>query len=136
MWKEWAPLHERNLTTYGLWDKCASIRALDVAPDVSNLLGGRAPAVANSIAAQAEQAIAHEGADVVVLGSTTMHETEPYLAELLDIPVVNPGPLAIKTMETLISHGLTHSKARFPSPAAHCDDLLRGLPRAPERPDG
>ena len=128
MWKEWAPLHERNLTSYGLWDKCASIRALEVAPDVSNLLGDKAPAVAESIAVQAHEAIAREGADVVVLGSTTMHETEPYLGDLLDVPVVNPGPLAIKTMETLITHGLTHSKARFPAPTEDCDDMLRALP--------
>src|SRR5437899_3387415 len=37
MWDKWRHLYEKNLDTYHLWEKCASIRAVDIPPDVEAL---------------------------------------------------------------------------------------------------
>jgi allantoin racemase len=127
MCDEWVPLHERNLTTYGLWAHCAGVRSIGVAPDVTALLEGKVEEVARLIAEQAQAAIDHDGADVLVLGSTTMHQSELTVRELISAPVVNPGPLSIKLMETVIQFGLAHSKVRFPGPAVNQDALFAML---------
>ena len=56
------------------------------------------------------------GADVIVLGSTTMHQAHAYLAEHLPVPVLNPGLIAYKMCEVLLDLGLCHSKIAYPSP--------------------
>lgn len=37
-----------------------------------------------------------DGADVIILGSTTRHEAHAYLAERLPVPIINPGPLTYR----------------------------------------
>ena len=77
--------------------------------------------------AEAEKAMAEDGADVIVLGSTTMHQSAQYLAANLPIPVLNPGQVGWKQLELLIGLGLTHSKKAFPSPEVGKDvDIRRG----------
>jgi len=66
--------------------------------------------------AEALRAIEEDGADVIVLGSTTMHQSAAYLASELPVPVLHPGQVAYKQLETLIELGLTHSKKAFPAP--------------------
>ena len=75
--------------------------------------------------AEAERAMAEDGADVIVLGSTTMHQSARFLAENLPIPVLNPGQVAWKQLELLIGLGLTHSKKSFPSPEVAKDGDIR-----------
>jgi allantoin racemase len=134
MWDRWVHLHEKNLDTYRLWDKCASIRHIGVRPDMKELLSGREPQIAERVAAEATLAVEEDGADVIILGSTTMHQTAPYLAEL-PVPVINPGPVAVKITEALLSLGLSHSKVAFPSPEVLQDEKffsligVDGLPR-------
>ena len=41
MWDKWRHLYEKNLDTYHLWEKCASIRAVDIPPDVEALFAGK-----------------------------------------------------------------------------------------------
>ena len=45
----------------------------------------------------------------------------------LPCPVINPGPVAIKLTEALVTLGLSHSKVAFPSPMNDIDDRLRSL---------
>ena len=40
-WDPWIGLYEKGLAEYGLADKCASIRSINMPPDVENLLGGK-----------------------------------------------------------------------------------------------
>ena len=76
---------------------------------------------------EAEAAIEEDGADVIVLGSTTMHQSAAYLASVLPVSVINPGQVAYKQLELLISLGLTHSKAAFLSPEVGKDaDFRKG----------
>ena len=49
-------------------------------------------------------------------GSTTMHQAHSHLASVLDVPVVNPGPLSYKLVETLLALGLAHSRTAYPRP--------------------
>ena len=75
--------------------------------------------------AEATLAMEEDGADVIVLGSTTMHQSAKYLDDNLPIPVLNPGQVAYKFLETLIELGLTHSKKAFPTPEVPKDSDIR-----------
>ena len=127
MWEEWFPLYEKTLTEYGWWDRVASLRSIDTRPDVTELLAGKEEVIFAKLREEAEAAIREDGADVIVLGSTTMHQSAAYLASVLPVPVINPGQVAYKQLELLISLGLTHSKAAFPSPEVGKDaDIRKG----------
>ncbi|GLR46361.1 aspartate/glutamate racemase family protein [Sphingomonas astaxanthinifaciens] len=127
MWDEWFPLYEKTLTEYGWWDRVASLRSIQTRPDVTELLAGKEEVIFGKLKAEAESAIEADGADVIVLGSTTMHQSAGYLASVLPVPVINPGQVAWKQMETWLSLGLTHSKTAFPAPEVPKDaDIRKG----------
>ncbi len=127
MWDEWVPLYEKTLTEYGWWDRVASLRSIDTRPDVTELLAGQEEVIFAKLKAEAEAAIAEDGADVIVLGSTTMHQSATWLAANLSIPVINPGQVAWKQLELLLTLGLTHSKKAFPAPEVGKDaDIRKG----------
>lgn len=125
MWPEWFPLYEKTLTEYGWWDRVASLRSIDTRPDVTELLAGKEEIIFGKLKEQAEAAIAQDGADVIVLGSTTMHQSAAFLSDNLPIPVLNPGQVAYKHLEMLIALGLAHSKKAFPAPEVGKDDDIR-----------
>ena len=127
MWDEWFPLYEKTLTEYGLWDRVASLRSIDTRPDVTELLAGKEEVIFAKLQAEALAAIAEDDADVIVLGSTTMHQSAGHLAGVLPVPVINPGVVAWKQAEMLVTLGLSHSKKAFPSPEVGKDpDIRRG----------
>ena len=70
---------------------------------------------------------AEDGADVLLLGSTTMHQAGAYMAANLPAPVVNPGPVAIAMAEMFVRLGLSHSKVAYPSPSSNIDDRFFSL---------
>ncbi len=72
----------------------------------------------------AHRALDEDGADVLVLGSTTMHQSHTFLAEHLSVPVLNPGLVAFKTCETLLDLGLAHSKRAFQEPERPADEIF------------
>ena len=127
MWDKWAHLYEKNLALYGLGQKCASIRAVNIPPDVEALFTGKEDEMFAKLTAEARRAIEDDGADVILLGSTTMHQAGDYMAANLPAPVINPGPVGIKMAETLVQLGLTHSKVAFPSPSSIIDDRFFSL---------
>lgn len=59
---------------------------------------------------------------MIVLGSTTMHQSYDYLKERLPVPVINSGLVAYKMCETFLELGLSHSKRAFPPPEVPKDD--------------
>ena len=65
-------------------------------------------------------------ADVIVLGSTTMHQSHAYLASRLPVPVLNPGVVAYKMCELFLDLGIAHSKKAFPAPEATKDQAFLG----------
>jgi allantoin racemase len=125
MWPEWFPLYEKTLTEFGFWPRVASLRSINTRPDVTELLAGKEDFIFAKLKAEAEAAMAEDGADVIVLGSTTMHQSARFLAENLPIPVINPGVVAYKQAEMLITLGLSHSKKAFPNPGVAKDAEIR-----------
>ena len=125
MWDEWFPLYEKTLTEYGYWPRCASLRSIKTRPDLEDLLAGKEDIIFAKLKAEAERAIENDGADVIVLGSTTMHQSASWLAQNLPVPVINPGLVAYKQAELLIQLGLTHSKVAFPNPGVGNDLGIR-----------
>jgi allantoin racemase len=130
MWDKWTHLYEKNLAVYDLSQKCASIRAVNIPPDVEALFSGKEEEMFQKLTAEAQKAIDEDGAGVIVLGSTTMHQAGDYMAEHVPAPVINPGPVAIKLTEALLQLGLTHSKADFPGPSSIIDDRFFSLASA------
>jgi Asp/Glu/hydantoin racemase len=127
MWDKWRHLYEKNLDTYHLWEKCASIRAVNIPPDVEALFAGKEEEMFEKLTAEGRKAIEEDGAGVILLGSTTMHQAGDYMAQNLPAPVINPGPVAIKITESLVELGLTHSKVDFASPSTIIDDRFLSL---------
>jgi len=124
MWERWFPLYRKTLRDYGLEGRLASMRAIGVRPDLQELLEGKEEIVFGKLEGEARRAIDEDGADVIVLGSTTMHQSHQYLAERLEVPVVNPGVVAYKLCEMFLELGLSHSKAAYPSPERLQDEAL------------
>ncbi|WP_205342676.1 aspartate/glutamate racemase family protein [Denitrificimonas caeni] len=116
MWPQWYPLYRKTIKEYGLESRLASIRSIDVRPDTQALLQGKEDVVFAKLLEAGRRAIEEDGADVIVLGSTTMHQSHAYLAEHLPVPVLNPGVIAYKQCELLLDLGLRHSKVAYPSP--------------------
>lgn len=116
MWPQWYPLYRKTIKEYGLESRLASVRSIDVRPDTQALLEGKEDVVFAKLLAEGRRAIEEDGADVIVLGSTTMHQSHAYLAEHLPVPVLNPGVITYKQCELLLDLGLSHSKAAYPSP--------------------
>lgn len=116
MWPQWYPLYRKTIKEYGLESRLASVRSIDVRPDTQALLQGKEDVVFSKLLEAAKLAIEEDGADVLILGSTTMHQSHTYLAEHLPVPVLNPGVIAYKYCELLLDLGLCQSKVAYPSP--------------------
>lgn len=130
MWEKWFPLYEKTLTEYRLWDRLASIRSIDTRPDLADLLAGKEEVVFQKLLDQANAAIEEDGADVIILGSTTMHQSHAFLAKNLSVPILNPGQVSLKFCQTLLELGLSHSKKAYPSPEVPKFDVYHRLGRS------
>jgi len=127
MWDEWFHLYEKILNEYGLWGRLASMRSIDTRPDLSELLAGKEEVIFEKLERESLAAIEEDGADVVVLGSTTMHQSHEYLKQRLPVPVVNPGLVMYKLCEVFLELGMTHSKKAFPPPEVPKDEAVFGV---------
>lgn len=128
MWDEWFPLYEKTLSEYHLWDRLASMRSIKTRPDLEELLEGKEEVVFEKLKQEALRAINEDGADVIVLGSTTMHQSAEYLSKNLPVPVINPGLITYKLCEVFLELGLTHSKKAFPTPEVPKDNEVSVCP--------
>jgi allantoin racemase len=129
-WDPWIGLYKKGLAEYGLADKCASIRSINTPPDVENLLGGKEEEVFPKLRDAAMRCIDDDGAEVICMGSTTMHQAVPYLEEALPVPVINPGPLTYKLAELMLGLGLSHSRRAYPSPHVPKPEMLAAMMEA------
>lgn len=126
-WDPWIGLYKKSLTEYGLADKCASIRSINTPPDLENLLGGKEEVVFPKLRDAAMACIEEDGAEVICMGSTTMHQAVPYLQENLPVPVINPGPLTYKLAELVLGLGLSHSRKAYPRPNVPKLEMLAAM---------
>ena len=127
MWDTWRFFYRKLFKEYGLSDNVASVRAVNIPPDVEALFAGKEQEMYERLTNEALAAIEEDGADVIVLGSTTMHQAAEHMARNLPVPLVNPGPAAVAFAETLVRLRLSHSKVAFPSPGTLQDEKLFSL---------
>ena len=127
MASRWKPLYKKALDELGMHHKCASVRAIEVPPDNQALLSGKEEEVFPLLEAAARQAIEVDGADVLILGSTTMHQAHSWLQARLPVPVINPGPLSYKIAETMLALGQSHSRAAYTAPLHPRLDMLEAM---------
>jgi allantoin racemase len=110
--------HKRTiprLRAQGLIERLASVRGIGVSVvDLANEKGGGW----DRILATSRRCIDEDGADVLIMGCMSMAfmDVDRELSKSLDVPVVNPVLAALKTAETLLDLGLSHSRASWPSP--------------------
>jgi Asp/Glu/hydantoin racemase len=133
MASRWKPLYKKALDELGLHHKCASVRAIEVPPDNQGLLSGKEDAVFPLLEAAARLAIEVDGAEVLILGSTTMHQAHAYLEARLPVPVINPGPLSYKMAEAALGLGLRQSRLAYPKPLHPRLDMLEAMMTAAQQ---
>lgn len=126
-WAPWAAIYKKGIGELGLMEKCAGIRHIDTPPDVVNLLGGKEEVVFPKLLAAAMQLVEEDGADVICLGSTTMHQSHAYLAEHLPVPIINPGPLSYKIADALLDCGLMQSRTAYPKPLVPKHEMIHAM---------
>lgn len=130
LFSRWADNVRRNLVSYELDHKAASFRSLtDVVPDIRRLMGGK-DHLLPEIEKLCRLAIDEDGADVIVLASTTMHEVAAYLKPRLEVPVINPGIWGFRMAVDLAELSVSHSKRAYPSPGTAQDEIFASLPSA------
>jgi allantoin racemase len=129
IWEGWDYVYRRTLAKYEVGHLAASVRSLDKVPDIDRLLEGE-DEVLEDLRKLSLRCVNEDGADVIVLGSTTMHAAAGYLAAELPVPVISPGLWAYKMAETLVQLRMTHSRRAYPSPEVLQDELWAALPSA------
>jgi allantoin racemase len=134
MTSRWKPLYKKALDELGLHHKCASVRSVEVPPDNQSLLSGKEEDLFPLLHAAATKAVEEDGAEVLILGSTTMHQSHAYLAGRVPVPVINPGPLTYKLAEAALGLGLTHSRKGYPKPMHPKLDMIAAMLAAGAKP--
>jgi allantoin racemase len=131
-WDPWKAIYVRGVREAGVQHLCASIRSINMPPDLRNLLGGKEEVVFPKLVAEGMRCI-EDGAEVICLGSTTMHQAAAHLAAELPVPVVNPGPLTYALAQMLLGVGLTHSAVAYPAPNVPKPEMTAAMLEAAAR---
>ena len=126
-WERWQHFYRSNLARYEMGHKLASIRATGDHPADDPFSDANRPSTLERILSAARSAVEEDGAEVIVLGSTTMHWATGSLQQDLQVPVISPGMWACKLAETLVKAGLSHSERAFAAPEEHVDAVIRNL---------
>lgn len=127
MWDRWKMLYTKTLGELGMEQKCASMRSIGVTPDNKSLLSGKQDEVFPQLLEAALRCVKDDGAEVLILGSTTMHEAHSWLAERVGVPIINPGPLTYKLASIALDLKLSHSKATWPAPLTPKHEMIRAI---------
>ncbi len=130
MWDRWRHLYTKTLAELGLSAKCASLRSAGLQPNNQSLLAGKEDEYFPALLEAAQRCIHEDGADVIILGSTTMHEAHAYLAARLPVPIINPGPLTYRLADAAIRLKRSHSRLAYPAPDAPALAQLRAMAAA------
>jgi allantoin racemase len=135
---QWEPALTRvdkSLTEWGLRDHCAGVEHFDTEPDFEKLIGDKGGEVIPKME-EACRRLIESGADVICLGSTTMHEAHRVLVETIPVPVVNPGPLSYKLVELFLGLGLSHSRLAYPQPLVPKQEMIHAMLEAAAESEG
>jgi len=125
------PRMERIVKKYGLWDRCASVRAagakvIDIAEAWDRLV--------EAFIKEAKIAIVQDGADVIALSGAAMVGIDKKMEEVLGVPVTDGVVSAVKLVEAQVGYKLrTSKKNTFSYPekkeAINIDEVLLSIYR-------
>lgn len=104
---------EDKVASYGLGGKLASVRLTDVR--VLDIMK-EFDRLADELMEKGSKAIEEDGADVIVLGCGGLLNIAEILQEKLNVPVIDPGLVALKIAEDLVKLKLAQSKKAYPKP--------------------
>ncbi|SAK54027.1 Asp/Glu racemase [Caballeronia hypogeia] len=127
MASHWKPLYKKALDELGMHHKCASVRAIEAPTNNQSLLSGKEDEVYPRLLEAAMKAIEEDGAECLILGSTTMHQSHAWLQPRLPVPIINPGPLSYKIAAAMLDLKLKHSAAGYPRPQNPRLDMLTAM---------
>ena len=127
MWERWLGLYKKVLDELGIWHKYVGHQSIDMAPDRFSLLGGEEKVVFPKLLKAAEKLVDVNGADVIILGSTSMHQAQDYLAQRLDVPIISPGPLTYGLAQMMLKLRLKQSRKSYPAPVGRSDAYLHTM---------
>ena len=105
----------KQVHEYGLSHHLASVRAINI--PVLELLNDL-DLTFNKLQKLGKQIVKEDRADCILFGCMTMSFAglEKKLEKELEIPVLNAGRVALKTLESMLSMGLKHSEIAYPYP--------------------
>jgi len=127
MWDRWLGLYKKVMDELGVWHKYVGYQSIDTPPDRFSLLGGEEKVVFPKLLKAGERLVSENKADVIILGSTSMHQARDFLAANLPVPVISPGPLSYGVAQMLITQKLAHSRKAYPSPVGRSDVYLHAM---------
>lgn len=113
------PTFELKAKAFGLSAKLASVRTIGI-PVVH--LASNPNAVLEALVRESSKAIQEDDAHVLMFGCTGLTgyaaKVHDKLTELgfLEIPILDPLPVAVRLAQLLLQLGLAHSKYTYPSP--------------------
>jgi allantoin racemase len=112
------PRVHRQILSYGLAGKVASVRAINI-PVLE--MGKDRERVIRALIEESAKAVREDGAHIIVPGCTEMIGMAPVVQEGLakrgcEVPVIDPPAVAVKLAEGLVDMGLAHSKRTYPLP--------------------
>lgn len=97
--KRFRTVVEEIVKKYGLENRCASVRATDIA--VLDLEKSRATTV-EALTREGKKAVGQDGAEVLCLGCAGMAGLDRELEEALEVPVIDPVMAGLKMVEVLV----------------------------------
>jgi allantoin racemase len=56
-----------------------------------------------------------------------MYQAGDFLAENLSVPVINPGPLSYRLVETVLAMGHSQSRVTYPKPLVRRDTMIHAM---------
>lgn len=121
---EWAYFFKKGLRAAHLGHTLASVRDVGTPTDPYNLFAGKEEQMYQTLTEMGTDAVEQDGAEVIVLGSTTMHQAGDHLAAALPAPVLNPGRVTLRSIEAMLEMGLTQSRVAAPSPGRTNDEVF------------
>ncbi|MSO64626.1 MAG: hydrogenase expression protein HupH [Alphaproteobacteria bacterium] len=127
MWERWLGLYKKVMDELGVWHKYAGYQSIGIPPDRFSLLGGEEKVVFPKLLDAGKRLIDENKADVIILGSTSMHQAHGFLAERLPVPVISPGPLTYALAQMLLNLKLAQSRKTYPQPVARSDAYLHTM---------
>jgi Asp/Glu/hydantoin racemase len=107
----------QNIVSYGMNEKCASVRSIEWLP---GSLKGDPPEAADAFVGECIEAIEKDGADVIVVGCNALLWIQPLAQKRLkelgyEVPVLHPYKCAIEMAKALVNMKVSQSKFAFPS---------------------